>query len=546
MASNWQAIAKAEFLVQTSKFRGFRKPLVGFISIFAIFWAFQIVPYIESIIILLLPGNVEGLLMIAFPGAMRSVIFLLWMMLLVYPIIYAVRNIKIGQWEIMLSNNVTTREILLGTFIGKVPSYLILTLMIAPIFLSPFILVYHVTFIGSLMIYLTIFFFAMTTLWLAVVISTAIQSKLGNSERGDDIAKAFSMIFVLLFLLPLYGLMYFAPQMAAIMGLDIFLVLPATWGADVITGLTLFFSGLPINDPLIISVSNMIQSTILPSLILFGIYFIVSVFGGVMSADRIFRLESDLTSESIVTVGKENIFIKTIRRIYPSAGGILLVTALKDFGRKAHNISRLLYGMFIAILLPFLLNMEFFSEMEFQNSIVIILAMTVNMSLAMISAITIGGVGFIESKDHLWILKSSPNGSKKFIRARSIGAIIIMIPVSLLPGIITSLLFGFSFIVSVLVCINIFVTATGGTILGIGITALNPTYENQQSSSFKLNSLMSLFLNMLGITGAIIIASYIELVYSNLALSLLVSMWALPIFGICMLWLGADKLSKRE
>ncbi|TXT55209.1 MAG: conserved membrane protein of unknown function [Candidatus Thorarchaeota archaeon] len=546
MTSNWRAIAKAEFLVQTSKFQSMRKPLVIVLYLFSIFWAILIVPLIEASIIDLMAGEVEALLTIAFPGAMRSVMLLLWMMLLVYPIIYALQEIKIGQWEIMLSHNVQTREILVGTFLGKVPGYFLLTFLLAPILISPFLIVYEVTLIGILLVYLTIFIIAITTIWISIVLSTAIQAKLGESEKGEDIAKAFGMLFVLLFLLPLYGLMYFAPQLATTMGLDVFMILPSTWGADVVTAITLFFSGLNPTNPLITTVTALIEGKSVISGTLFVIYILVSVIGGLMSAEYLFQFEAGPRTESITTTGKENIVLRAIRRIRPTPSGVLLITALKDFGRKAENISRLMYGMFLAVLLPFILNVGFLSEIPDKSIIVIILTMMINLMLAMIAAVTVGGTGFIESKDHLWILKAAPYGSRKFIRARTTEAILLMIPVSLVPTIVMSVLMEFSLVTAILVCINVFVTTCGGTMAGIGITAINPTYENRQSAAFKVNSFITIAINMIGAIGAFILATYLEVSFSNQIISLLGSMWVLPILGLAILSIGATRLSIPE
>ena len=57
------------------------------------------------------------------------------------------------------------------------------------------------------------------------------------------------------------------------------------------------------------------------------------------------------------------------------------------------------------------------------------------MMLAMIGGITFGGIGFLESKDQLWIIKSAPNGVKKFGKARVTESLLLAIPIAIIPTI---------------------------------------------------------------------------------------------------------------
>ncbi len=122
MTQIWFQTAKSEFLIQTSRFRGKRKIVLPAALVFAIAWATYIVPWF----MLRLIGNspeVNLLLIAIFPGLMRSVILFIWLWLLFYPISSALREIKIGQWEILLSHDVRTRTITFGAFVSKIPVY---------------------------------------------------------------------------------------------------------------------------------------------------------------------------------------------------------------------------------------------------------------------------------------------------------------------------------------------------------------------------------------------------------------------------------------
>ncbi|MHA1928340.1 MAG: hypothetical protein ACTSV2_07150, partial [Candidatus Thorarchaeota archaeon] len=123
MSRKWAAVAKAEFLILTSKFRSGRKPVSLGMFTFAIVWALFIAPQLMDSIVSLFADELRVLLALAFPGLMRSIMLVLWIMILVYPISYALQEIKIGQWEILLSNNVKTKDMLIGMFLGKIPNY---------------------------------------------------------------------------------------------------------------------------------------------------------------------------------------------------------------------------------------------------------------------------------------------------------------------------------------------------------------------------------------------------------------------------------------
>ena len=93
---------------------------------------------------------------------------------------------------------------MLGMYLGRIPHYCLFILFLAPLLISPFINYFQVSIIGQLIVYLAIALFVLTTLLLSTVLSTAIQAKLGESPRGNDLAKAMGIVIVVVFLLPLY------------------------------------------------------------------------------------------------------------------------------------------------------------------------------------------------------------------------------------------------------------------------------------------------------------------------------------------------------
>ncbi len=546
MARNWATIAKAEFRVLTSRFRKRRLQTLVFLVVIGLTWALYLAPTIMQAFLNIFSNEAQAIFAAAFPGLMRAVILLLWIMVLVYPISYSLQEIRIGQWEIMLSNNVSTREMLFGMFLGKIPTYSLLVLFLAPLLLSPFMIFYQVSIIGQLVIYLVIGLFALSTLFLSTIISTAIQAKLGDSSRGNDLAKAMGLVLVVLFLIPLYSLIYFAEAFAILLGLDVFLILPSTWGADLITWTTITFNGINLPAEAISAFEGILNFSMTTDTLLVSVFVIVVLILGFTTPDRIFSLEAGARTESITTVGRENIFLRAIKRIMSGATGVLVVTTLKDFGRKAQNISKIIYAMFLSILLPLMINFSSVGIDELPELSILIFSFMLSMMLGMIAGITFGGVGFLESKDHLWVIKSAPGGVNKFMKARLIESFLLGIPIVLVPVIIVSRFLSFAILETLLMLVHTYLVLCGAIAIGVGFTAMNPAYENTKSSAFYVNAFASISLTMISLLMRLIGGLVVAFLLSNFVLGLLLSSIPLLLIGVLILTIGSIRLASTD
>lgn len=543
----WLAIAKTEFFVQTSKFRKRRKIVTIILLAFGIIWALFIMPEIMASILNLSPTT-QMLLQFTFPGLIRSAMLFLWVIFLVYPISYALQEIRIGQWEIMLSNNVSTRAMMFGMFIGKIPSYGLLTLFVAPIVLTPFTLALQVSLLGQIIMYMLVFFVTISTLFLSTLITTAIQAKLGESSRGNDIAKALAMVVAVIVIVPMYGLMYFAGAMSAVLGMDVFLLFPFTWGADIISWSIVLFNNINLPAELFVSFFKL---TALGDLVLLLCFTGLIVFVAYTAADRIFTFGAGPRTEKITTVGKDNVFLKGIRRLYPGSFGILVVNAIKEFSRKMQNVSRLAYGVAIAVLLPVIVNYSVGSipeeiPPEFSNILLILIVLMQGMILSMIGGMTFGGIGFLESKDQLWIIKSAPNGVKKFGKARIVESCFLALPIALIPSVACAIIFRFDIIQSILIIAYAYWATIGSVLFATGVTANNPAYEDQKSSAFYINTFVSIF----GIMGIFLVSLLLSFQFlsfnSNIVLFMIMLGGPLFVIGIISYMIGIARMSRVD
>lgn len=551
LTRKWLVIAKTEFFVQTSKLRKVRKAAAIFLLCFGIIWALFIVPYIMDIVLNTLGPEIQFLLMFSFPSLMRSVVMFLWIMFLVYPISYALQEIRIGQWEIMLSSNVSTWDMMFGMFLGKVPSYGLLVVFATPVILSPFVLALQVSLLGQIIMYLTVFFVALSTLFLSTLITTAIQAKLGESSRGNDIAKALSMVVAIVILIPMYGLIYFSDAMSAILGMDVFILFPFTWGADIISWSIIIFNGVGLSEGLFIDALTL---TALGDFIILICFTALIIFLAYVSADRIFSFGSGPRTEKITTVGDENRFLKWIRRGYPGPPGILVVNSIKEFTRKMQNVSRLIYGVVLSVLLPIILSYALGSipadapeaPVEVQSMILMIVILMLGMILSMLSGITFGGIGFLESKDQLWIIKSAPDGVRKFAKARIIGSFILIIPLAIIPSVVAAVVFSFNILEALAIIAYAYWSTCGAVLLCAGITTNNPAYDDQKSSAFMVNTFVSLFALMGILFTSLMFGFQLMITSANLLLFMLTLSTPMIVIGTIVYVIGITRMSRPD
>ena len=548
MPGKWFAIARAEFLVQTSRLHRHRKAASVLLLGFGIIWALWIVPAIMLGILESFGTGVEILLQVTFPSLMRSVMLLLWIIVLIYPISYALQEIRIGQWEIMLSNNVSTRSMMFGFFLGKVPSYGLLVLFIAPIMLTPFAIALEVSLVGQAIMYLMVFFVALSTLFLSTLVTTAIQAKLGESSRGNDIAKALSMVVAIVVLVPMYGLMYFADALSSVLGMDVFLLFPFTWGADIISWTIILFNGLGISSGAFLAI---LKLDALADLLLLSVFTGLVVLLGFRAADRIFSFGAGPRTEKIVTIRGENALLRKIRSLLPGPFGVMVVTSIKEFSRKMQNVSRLIYGVVLSVLLPVILSYSMQSLPEgapegVQALITMIVILMVGMMTAMISGITFGGMGFLESKDQLWIIKSAPGGAWKFAKARLVESLIIAVLIVIIPAVAVTIVFQFGIIEFAAILLYTYWSTAGAVLISIGITANNPTYEDQKSFAFIANTLASVFLVMIILIVSLAAVFAIMATLQNLPLILIIASTPMVVIGACLYFVGIARMSRAD
>lgn len=504
MARQWHAIAKAEYLVLSSSMRPHRRAYLSILTTIAVIWAAIGSPIvIGGLVSAIIPMELlQPMLQVIFPGLMRTVVLFLWIVLLLFPLSYALQEIKIGQWEIFLSNNVRTRDIMTGTFIGKIPLFGLIVIFLAPLLITPLVLAFEVNIIGQILIYGVITLLSLGTIWFSNFITSIIQARLGDSSRGNDIAKALAMVVAIIVIIPMYGLMFFLPTMSELMGGDAFLLIPSTWFADTMSWFAVTFNGVGLTGSQIIGFGSILQLDMLTSTALMGGFVLLTIGLGLGMSDRVFTIEAGVRTEVVTTVGKENLILRGVRKLAPGPFGLLMVTHFKDFMRKAQNLSKIFYGVVLATILPvIMMSMDIGDEaFALGDMFITIVAM-----MALVGAMPFAGAGFLESKDQLWIIQGTPSGASRYVKSRIITQALIGIVLIIIPTVVLNLLLDMTLIETMMLVVLGYMAIFGGMLVATGVTAGNPNYEDTKSPAHQTNIMMSVMIAEFSIIGVMFV-----------------------------------------
>jgi len=546
LVGTWWPIAKAEFLVRTVKLHRARKilypGLVGFALLFVLF----ITPNIVSVLFGEFGASFELILATSLPSFMRTIMLVIFLVILILPLSNSLENVKTDQWEILFSSNVKTRDILFGTFVGKIPIYGLLSLILSSIIVAPFVYVYNVSILGQLLMYSIVIPFAITTIWISNVISTALQAKIGQSPRGDDIAKALSWAMIPIIMIPAMGSMYWTNQMIALMGLEFSMILPSTWVADVLTWISINSSNLPPSSIFNIQ-SYWFQISPYISLILVGVFSAAVFFIGFRSADSLFSLGSGLGSKKVITVGPENFAIRGVRKIFGATFGVIMATSLKDYTRKLQNVAKISYAIFLSLLIPLLLAFGPLTNVVDDPIFVpVMTCLSIGMMLGIFGGVVFGGIGLLDSQDQLWILKGAPSGVPKFILARVLSYMMLGSIIAIIPAVFAGVLLQLAVSTIVIMTLFVYSIVVAGIFIGVGITAFNPSYEDSSSSAFVVNTVATIFITMIALIAGLIPGVLMAITQGVLGPALTIAAIPAPLVGLVILFAGTIKLNISE
>ena len=456
--SKWMIIAKNEFRLQTAFVKDFRR----FLPIAALFilFLFQLV-LAPSLLNAAVDSFMALFLGRAAVALMEIMLFMISFYLLIFPITSSLKDIKPGQIEIILSTPVSPRDLLVGEFVGKMPVYAFGIAIFAGIFttiMQPLgldiaqIVILNVVFITVLLL----------AFWVGTLISALLRSRLGKSARGRDLGKSLGFILALPLVAALYAIMggllegLLNPETSQLVH-QILGAFPSSWGAEVIVSLEL--------NP-----GDVVASLSQSGLHFAGLmgFFVGSIWLGGSIADRLYDLEPSSFGSS--SVRSDGIFYKAIRSL---GGSGLTVSLFKDYGRRFENLTKVGYILGLIIVMKvFLFKPEDVTD--------------VMMPLLMLGPMIAGFVASdatLRGKECLFIYRKAPGGVNKFIKAKLVQSLMVVVPITLLISVLSLVTFpGIPFNEMVIQTTYSVFLVSVNMVYALGIFLWNPVFQDNQTT----------------------------------------------------------------
>ena len=514
----WFLIAKNQYRIYTSSIRVIRPyfPLlvIAALALFVWYGAPNLVGlFVDELIAFFL----SQVAVVVVP-VMLFMFFFVFMML---PITYALRDIKTEQQWLFLSAPIKSSDILLGEFLGELPLYGILIVVVVGVFtaiLTPL----GIDVLQKTIIVLVFLVTLSSALWIGTVIAALLRTRLGKSARGRDMGKALSVLIVL----PMVALLYAFigggvlealadPGTSGIVK-TVLSIFPSSWGAEIING----FASNPGNTGAVASGTVYRLGGLLA-------FFVGVLWAGVRVADRAYSVEA--TTFTASKAKPDGVLYKTVK--YLGGGqsfGTLLASTFKVYTRRLHNISWLVY----VVCLVALLNI-FFIKADSPMSAVIMSSFVFSLLAAIVASdVTIRG------KETLFIYKKVPSGIGTLLKTRLIQGWLVVIPLVVILMTIIIVRIPQVSLGSMLAHIGLVVLiAAAYTVFALGLFLLMPAYS-EKGGEFMLNIMIVVQGSIFLFLGCLLIFGEIE----GLLLMVLLS-WLL---GIALFFAGKRHLSRME
>jgi hypothetical protein len=517
-------IARNEYRIGTSSFRSVRRYFPYIAAAVLLLWIIILAPAFVGIFI----DDVSSFFLSqAAAGMVQVLFFTFFFFFMTFPISLAMKEVKAEEQEIFLSAPINPSDILLGKFLGQLPFYAIGIALLMGFFtavLKPLGLDFIQMIIAVIVSVVTF----LAALWIGIVITAILRTKLGRTSRGKDIGKGLSMIIVLPVVALLYALMsggvlkVLADPDAGGAMVKILAWFPTSWGAKVITNLT--------------SHPGDIGALGLEALGWFGAllsFFIAVLWLGARIGNRVYRIET--TSFSTLKAKSDGAFYNMLKKIGGGRSfGTILVSVFKDYVRRLQNLSRVVYviGLFI------LLNIFFVETNNPREALLI-----TQFLIPVFSAFVVGEVT-LRGKENLFIYRKAPSGEAKVVKARLLQGWIVVIPIAALMAVTTLLRSSQTTFSSLLAFTGlIMIAAMAYVAFALGLFLLIPAFS-EKSGEFALNIMILSMFSILLFIGSreILLAANIKSLFYVQILQIFLS-W---IVGIVILFLGKERLRKIE
>lgn len=475
--SLWKVIAKNEIRIRTSNFRNHRKLFFAIVSFILFIWAFIGAPILFDMFMPTLATQYSSIFKPVVAILIESFMMTLFLVLVMYPLNNVYRESEIGFKESLLAAPVRSNDIFLGEFLGKFPIYTMAVLIFAPIVVGLINPIIDLTLIQYLIIYICVFGLVYFANLIGSIIASWLEHKISKSEKARDLGKALIMIFAIGLIVIMYAVIFFLNELMMHPELKNWLVVyPSLWFSNIILYsidpilLNTFFLNIWFNILLAVGVP------------------LIALYLSYKKAESFYTLERGNEKSIISIVNNENLFYLILRKITGRKWGGLIIMQLKRFFRKKANMARIAY---VIGLLGF---MSWFLSRMGDNVVGRTLVTTMIIALGGgVGSVMLGHLGFVDSKDLIWVYKRSPRGIKAIAYSYLQAILILNIFIAIFITILFSIFINLNIINALIFFAEFLLFAQISMAQAMGIQCFSPAF-GEKDSNMKINAMISMLL----------------------------------------------------
>jgi hypothetical protein len=529
MSFQWWTIAKADYRMITSRFRQFRPILPYLLGGGLLLWVFYFGPSLAKSLLSEMNSYLFSLVAVVL---IKFILFFCSLIFFILPMMSILQDIRDHHFENLFSTPINPGNLLFGEFLGKMPFYATLALIIGSFFTTALIPL-GISVIQVLIILGIFIITFLTSTWIGNVTAVLIRSFLMKTARGRDIGKGVAFLLII----PLVGIMYAAiggyfdflldPEGGKWFG-DLLTFFPSSWGADII----IEFARSPGN------LSGINHSTSFQLILLIGFTIMVFLLG-IVFANRLYSLE--LKSFSAASVNPNRIFYRFLSKILGNGSFAVMVTASwKGYTRTVRNLTMLLY----VIALVVAMNIFLMQPEDIESGIVSTIMIT-----PLLAAFVTGEIG-LQGKNSLLLYKQTPTTTFSFVKTKLGHYFLIIIPIAVLMGGVVSLQIpNIQLHELIFNVIFQFIMAIGLTLFSTGLFLRNPAFHDK-AAEYMVNMQIIIFLIMIPFFfGLIFLDQFLydtfRIVDSFYYIMGIVTIFAFSL-GIIFLYIGVRHLDRLE
>jgi len=529
--SLWHKIAKNEIRIRTSKFRNHR--VVFFITIYtALFaWALVFAPLLFDVFMPTIAIQYSTIFRPLVVLIIESLMMAFFLLLVMYPLNNVYRESEINFKESMLSTPISSKDIFLGEYIGKIPIYLAAILILGPILIGLINPLINLNPVQYITIYFSLFGMISFANLIGSILVSWLEHKISKSEKARELGKLFIWIFTILLVVIMYAAIFFLNDILNHPELKNWLAFyPSFWYSNII---------LYSIDPVLLNgfVLNITLSLLLAICVPVLILYLVN-----QKLERFYSLEG-VNQKNITVVAHENLFYRLIRNFFGSKWGTLTIIQLKRLFRKKSNFARLAYVFgLLGFMTWFLGNMA-----DNEGGFIYIISTMLTVIGGAILSVMMGHLAFLNSKEVIWVYKRSPRGLKSLIYSYLLAMFIISIFLAIFETVFFGILTNISIVDGLIFFGTFLLLSQFSMAQAMGIQCLSPAY-GEKDSNMRTNTMISMV-----IIQPILILPVIMLIFFNPENMIMMRViFQVPVFifiiaiSSFLLYFGMRKLKKIE